>query len=307
MYRLLNINEKNLEYIVLESADGNSKAKLCLSQGGRIHHLVFNTIEVIERTEPSIYRRNYDSAILFPFANRVKNGEYKFNDVSYILDCNEDGRNNALHGLVYDKMFECISEKLTSDFASITLRYKNDGKSKGFPFKYDIELHYKLSKNEISLTVNICNMGKKIFPFTLGWHPYFKSKNLQESSLNFKSNIMFEVDKYQIPFRIIDFNETMPFQLKDKKLDTGYKLESNQVEFLTPEYQIKIKSNSNENYLQLYTPSESNSIAIEPMTGATDSFNNTIGLQTLSPNTNYNVEWKIIFKNSTTKTTNSLN
>ena len=34
-------------------------------------------------------------------------------------------------------------------------------------------------------------------------------------------------------------------------------------------------------------------IAIEPMTGAADNFNNEIGLQTLQPNETYNTKWLI--------------
>ena len=97
------------------------------------------------------------------------------------------------------------------------------------------------------------------------------------------------------------YDETMPFQLKDIKLDTGYKLDNNQVEFLTPEYQLKIEASSTENYLQVYTPSESNIIAIEPMTGATDSFNNKMGLQILNPKENYTIQWTLTIENKTKK------
>jgi len=53
--------------------------------------------------------------------------------------------------------------------------------------------------------------------------------------------------------------------------------------FSTPEYDFNISSTSKENFLQLYTPVQPNVIAIEPMTGAADNFNNKTGLQTLQP------------------------
>lgn len=301
MYTLLNIQEAGLEYIVLESTDGNSKAKLCLNQGGRLDQLILNGYRILAELDASTYKNNYASAILFPFANRIKNGKYVFNNSNYKLDCNEEGKDNAIHGLVYNKIFECVNSTLNSNFGSVTLRYSDEGKSSGFPFKYSIELTYKLSESGISLAVNILNNDKNPFPFTLGWHPYFESKDLKNSCLIFKSNIAFQVDEHQIPTSEVAFNETMPFQLKDKILDTGYKLEDNLIEFLTPEYQLKIKSTSSENYLQIYTPCGSNSIAIEPMTGAADNFNNKIGLQTLRPNDTYSVEWNVVIETFDTK------
>ena len=57
----------------------------------------------------------------------------------------------------------------------------------------------------------------------------------------------------------------MPYALKGVKLDDGYPLQNNAVQFCTPEYRLNITSTSEENYLQLYTPNTPNVIAIEPM------------------------------------------
>ena len=295
MYKLIKLQEGNLQFLVLKSADGKTNAKICLNQGGRLDQLVFNSIEVIASEMSSKYKTNYASAILFPFANRIKYGTYTFNNSSYKLLCNEKDKNNAIHGLVFNKKFECIDSTLDSNFGSVTLRYDDDGKSSGFPFKFNIELTYTLSDNEINLVVNILNNDKKPFPFTLGWHPYFESKDLKNSYINFNSNIEFQVDEHQVPTNEIAFNESMPIQIKNKMFDTGYKLEDNQVEFLTPEYRLKMKSTSSENYLQVYTPKGFNSIAIEPMTGVADSFNNKKGLQSLKPSAKYKVVWTILF------------
>ena len=72
-------------------------------------------------------------------------------------------------------------------------------------------------------------------------------------------------------------------------------------DFSTPEYDFNISSTSKENFLQLYTPVQPNVIAIEPMTGAADNFNNKIGLQILQPNDTYLVEWIMAIETSITK------
>ena len=72
-------------------------------------------------------------------------------------------------------------------------------------------------------------------------------------------------------------------------------------DFSTPEYDFNISSTSKENFLQLYTPVQPNVIAIEPMTGAADNFNNKTGLQTLQPNDTYLVKWNMAIETYITK------
>ena len=55
----------------------------------------------------------------------------------------------------------------------------------------------------------------------------------------------------------------------------------------------ELRFTANSNYLQLYTPNEIQAIAIEPMTGVSDSFNNKIGLKELNPRENYKIKWSL--------------
>lgn len=72
-------------------------------------------------------------------------------------------------------------------------------------------------------------------------------------------------------------------------------------DFSTPEYDFNISSTSKENFLQLYTPVQPNVIAIEPMTGVADNFNNKTELQTLQPDDTYLVKWNMAIETSITK------
>ena len=293
MYTIEKLEKQDLHYLELTSSDGASKAQISLNQGGRLSHLVFEGIQVLADFDASTYENNYASSIQFPFVNRIKDGKYTFNNSKYKLNCNEVDKNNALHGLVYNKTFVCTKKALTLHYASVTLQYKDNGKHQGFPFKFNIELTYTLNKKGIILSVNIANKDKKTFPFSVGWHPYFYSKNLDNSTLNFSSNKKYVFDNQQIISGTTDLNIEMPFQLKAVTLDDCYPLKANEIEFSTPEYSFNIGSTSKENFLQLYTPEVHNVIAIEPMTGAADNFNNKIGLQTLQPNETYNMKWLI--------------
>ena len=294
MYTITHIENNNLSFIELTSPDNASKASICLTQGGRLSTFLFNNIKLLADYKPSSYKNNYASSILFPFANRIKDGKYSFNNKNYQLECNEVDKNNALHGLVFNKTFSSIKKEITPNHASITIQYKNKGLNEGFPYKFNLQLTYTLNKNGLDLVAKIINEDQKSFPFTLGWHPYFLSSDLAKSSINFKSKLKYTFDEQQIITGTKDLDFSLPYNLKNTKLDDGYPLESNKVELITPEYSFKIKTSSKDTFLQVYTPEDTNVIAIEPMTGAADNFNNKIGLQILEPKNKYKVEWNLI-------------
>lgn len=300
MYTLTHREENGWHFMDLSHPQNNSKATFCLNQGGRLSALEIDGVQVLADFDPSSYKTNYASAILFPFANRIKNGTYTFEGTTYVLHCNESDKNNALHGLVYDKTFRLIDQNLSNDHGMAILQYTHDAASKGFPFKFQIQLIYKLTSKNFSVSVEVLNQDTKAFPFVLGWHPYFRSENLGKSALNFECSTQFLHDGQQILSGRIPSGIDRPFVLKNVKLDHGYALDSNTVVFTTPEYRMTMSSSSKENYLQLYTPQESNVIAIEPMTGANNSFNNEIGLQILAPRKQYQVLWNLAFVNNST-------
>ena len=293
MYKINQIEKEGLDYIEFTSSNGKTKAEICLNQGGRLSNFVFEGIQVLANYEANTYKDNYASSILFPFANRIKDGEYRFNGKDYKLNCNEADKHNALHGTVYNKNFKVINSSVSKERASVTLQYIDEGNNVGFPFKFKINITYNFLKTGISISTQITNLDDRSFPFTLGWHPYFKSKSLNDSYINFFSNSKYAVDEQQITVGTVPFNTKMPFQLKDVKSDDGYSLKHYCIEFNTPDYNIEITSTSKHNFLQLYTPKEANIIAIEPMTGICDSFNNNVGLQILKPKKKYTVDWSL--------------
>ncbi|MBC3845352.1 hypothetical protein H8K90_03075 [Winogradskyella echinorum] len=62
----------------------------------------------------------------------------------------------------------------------------------------------------------------------------------------------------------------------------------------TPQYRMTMTSSSKEYFLQFYTTNLPNLIAIEPITGICDSFNNVIGLQILEPLRSFNTDWDLV-------------
>lgn len=293
MYKIEHIKAGQFNHVKLTSTNNNSFAKISLNKGASLQELFVNNIAIIEDLSPLKYTDTYASSILFPFANRIKDGTYTFNRKSYQFYINQKEENNALHGLVYNKTFKILDENSSESEASVKLEYNEAKESKGFPYTYTIQLQYTLNDNGLKLNILVKNTDSKPFPFTLGWHPYFISDNLYDSTLQFDCNKKLILDERMITTGVEDYENNNTFEVKDKKLDDCFILNTNTIEFKTPSYNLEINASSSETFLQLYTPPRANTIAIEPTTGVSDSFNNKLGLQVLESGKTYSIDLEI--------------
>ncbi|NEW78350.1 MAG: aldose 1-epimerase, partial [Gelidibacter sp.] len=242
MFRISKNVEKDLNIYNLELFDRNKScyAKIYLNQGASLQELTLSGHVLIKDMNTLTYDNTYTSAILFPFANRIKDGSYEFDKKTYQLDINEKGLNNAIHGLVYNKTFEVIDQEATETYASVKLVYHENHLSQGFPFTYTIHLEYVLTESALDLNVKISNTDSKTFPFTLGWHPYFLSSNLYESYIDFSSDKKIVFDERNITTGVNDFEKNGNFEILDKFLDDCFVLNSKEILFNTPKYNLEL-------------------------------------------------------------------
>lgn len=290
---MYNINHnQDLNCLEIKSFDNSLDAKIYLNDGASLQKLTLNNHAIIEDLSPLLYKNTYASSILFPFANRIKDGTYPFEGEIHKFEINEPDNNNALHGLVFNKTFEVIDSNTDANSASVSLEYNETNKSVGFPYTYSIQLDYSFSKNGLTLKTTVKNTSSVPFPFTLGWHPYFVSENLSKSYLKFNSSKKLVFDDRMITSKTEDIT-TSSIKVNDNQLDDCWVLDNTKVIFETPEYNLQMLSSEKNSFLQAYTPPQKNTIAIEPTTGVSNSFNNKIGLQTLASNESYQITWTL--------------
>jgi len=284
---------QNTGSVEIESKTYGVYAKIHLNEGASLQELTLNNIELIKDLNPLTYKSTYASALLFPFANRIEDGKYSFNHKNFQLDTNNKEENNALHGLVYNKIFSVKTQSADKDFAQILLEYDYNQPESGFPFPFSIQVKYKFSKDQLDLDVTVVNKSNFTFPFTIGWHPYFLSDNLNKSVLNFESHSKLKNGERNIGLNLQDITPTKSLNLKHKSLDDCWLLGENDVVFETPKYKLHLSSSEPNSFLQVYTPPKKNTIAIEPTTGVSNSFNNKIGIKTLDPKAVFDITWSL--------------
>ena len=259
--------------------------------GGAIQHLVLNGKTIIRQPKRKNSYQNYFSSVLFPFVNRVENGIFSFDGKQYNLPINELDKGHALHGFVYDKPFVVTDSKFLKDSAWICLQFSEKTSHKGLPFDYTIELKYTITQFELSLKVKVENIGFQSFPFGLGWHPYFHTSSKENRMIQMDSDQKLTFTNGMIPS---SFSRIETSQIPiDKHLDDCFHLRNGSVSFTNENYGFKLTSTAETNYLQIYTPPENTSVAIEMMTSPPNSFNNNKGILVLAPQDRYELEWGV--------------
>jgi aldose 1-epimerase len=293
MYKI----EQYKTHIELINKDEKSKAIIALdNQGGRLKSLQFKDKIIVDGLEHVEYNKSHAGAILFPFANRINAGKYDFHGKEYQLPCNEPGRNNAIHGLIFDKNLNVDESMEGSNSAFVILSYTENKPPEGYPFPFKIELKYKLKQQALSLEVKVHNIGDKDLPFNLGWHPYFCVDSFDKSFMSFQSHKQVIFNENLISLGMSEIQIPDPYSLKDKTLDDCFVLFDKHVELYTDKYTISISGKPKSDYLQIYAPPNEKRLAVEPMTGISDSFNHKRGIHILKPNHTKKETWTISLK-----------
>lgn len=237
--------------IELVSANGTSKAIVDL-RGTALSEWWVNGRQVVG--SPDIY----SGAMLFPWPNRILGATWNFEGQNMVLPVNEPATNSALHGLVFDEQFSIVSSNSKTCETELKMQ-----PTSGYPFSLNLSARFELEENSISITYGVKNIGIKIAPFSIGFHPYFVANETSVFSCAARS---FELAEVQI-------DETLGPNLHSAVLDLG-------------EIRVQLESQDHE-YIHVftnrYTTPEHIWFAMEPQSSPVDSLNTGNGIYLLNP------------------------
>ncbi|MFD3407473.1 hypothetical protein SKC37_02285 [Aquirufa sp. HETE-83D] len=230
----------------------------------------------------------HPSALLTPWVNRVRNGNYSFKGKNYQLPITEPALGNAIHGLLARAPFTIV-EKLEN---SITLEHAYNGEEPNYPFPFTFRYLYTLTDDgALVITFEAQNTGLTPLPFACGWHPYFQfpDTTVADLSIKFHPTSRFISDSQMIPLKEENLQGKTEFIFSQEKVDHVFRLEpmANHItEFVDKKHQRSLfleQSSIQFPFLVVFQPEGYNSVAIEPMTANTDAFNTGDGLIELAP------------------------
>lgn len=293
--------ENDLPLVVLLDQETGSEVSVLPSFGALLHSFSFQTskgaFNIIDNYKnldelKSTLTASHKSSKLSPFVCRIKEGKYHFDNKEFeFLNKFPDG--SAIHGLLVKKSFEIVDEAASEVSASVTMNYDYKKDDAGYPFDYRCIVKYQLKKNRaLMIETTVLNTGKESIPMADGWHPYFTlNGEMNNWELFFNAKQMLEFDEKLIPTGKLIPNTKFikPEKICDTFLDNCFLLDPLNGEaacsLRNPEngWELLFFVEEQYPYLQIYTPPHRKSIAIENLSGASDCFNNGMGLIILEP------------------------
>ena len=297
------VNAETGERAVILSGAGATLNELTTRIAGELANVVDGYED--ERDFAAHHSIQFKGAKLSPFPNRVNKGHYRFDGKSYQLDINFLGEGHSIHGLLYGVPFKEVERWSNQEEAGVALSYQYTGDAPGYPFEFTINLSFTYQANQLTCRTVVVNKGPKPMPLGDGWHPYVTTGSpIDELHLQFPSIDKIEIDSDMIPngrsSKYRRFRSLAP--LRGEQFDDCFKLEEGDGTARTvlsdPQKGVSLTvwqetGKEKYNYLQIYTPPERKSIALEPMTGPPDVFNNGIGLIRLAPGAQTSFSWGI--------------
>lgn len=97
MYTLQHIKAQNI--LEIKNAKASVYGKIYLDEGASLQELTLNNKAIIQDLSPLPYSTTYASSILFPFANRIKDGSYELRAKHFNLTLTK--RKNKMHYMVW--------------------------------------------------------------------------------------------------------------------------------------------------------------------------------------------------------------
>jgi aldose 1-epimerase len=255
-----------------------------------------NSIEIVEGNDFSKGWGDFEASgvkggKMSPFSCRLAKGQYIIDNTTYTLEKFYHDK-HALHGILYDALFSVELSEIDDQGAYLNLKYHYEATDKGFPFAYTVLIKWHLHKNNIvTVETIITNLSDSTIPMMDGWHPYFKlDACINDTFIKLKSNGKIEYDEMLLPTgKILDENEfTISKKIGSLHLDNCYIVEASADTCVleNEKYQLIVQPLMNYPYLQIYTPEDRKSIAIENLSGMPNCFNNKMGLQLMKPHQN---------------------
>ena len=112
-------------------------------------------------------------AILAPWPNRIRDGQYSVDGATYQLDISEPGRNTALHGLAMWQRWTVVPVDDTAHTSgqAVTLELRL-APSAGYPFDVLLVVSYRLTAAGLHVQATATNLGDRPAPYGVGFHPW---------------------------------------------------------------------------------------------------------------------------------------
>jgi len=268
--------------------------------GGGLRELQHHGRNVVLVSPAGEHPASWEGRILAPWPNRLADGHYEIDGRALDVAVNEPSRHNALHGLVWNLMWE-VTDRATSHARLTTTLHP----SPGYPWRLEMVADYTIGIDGLTLTISATNRSDGEAPFGCGFHPYLLAPggDVGTSVLSLAADEILEVSGDRLlptgrcPVGSSTYDFSTARSIGRTEFDTAFTglarddRDRASARISTPSGPdvVVVWWDRAFAWVQLYTPGSDRpggprtSIAIEPMTCPVDAFNSGTDLIRLAP------------------------
>ena len=272
-----NTVESNLSFLKLHSE--NVFIEILPEKGGRITRYCLKnkdkTFELLNPLKSSLLNKEdtlqNTSFPLIPFSNRINKGFFTFRKKKIKLPLNFHPEPHAIHGHGWEMKWNVIEVK--DNFAILEYEYFSDE----WLFPYLARQIFELDEFNLTITIQIKNIGKFDMPAGLGLHPYFV--RTPNSIVTAETKKMWINDSENIPILLKKVPETKllsnGLHINKNELDNLFTGWDHKVTISWPEWKLRLSMETKPplDYLIIYSPTGEDFFCVEPVSNVTDGFN----------------------------------
>jgi aldose 1-epimerase len=193
--------------------------------GGGLREYEVEGRPVLEPYGADRIRDGAHGAPLIPWPNRLEDGRYRFDGVTYQVPLTEPERRNAIHGFLLWQAWEA-AERDADRVVMATRLYPREG----YPFMLGIRVSYELGPDGLTVATTAENLGDGACPYGHGQHPYLSPGSGQIDActlqLSGRTRIVTDSDRQlprgREPVEGTDFDFLEPRELGDARIDYAF-------------------------------------------------------------------------------------
>ena len=222
---------------------------------------------------------------LVPYSNRIGDGRFRFDDVTYRLDVNSAIPLHTLHGLGWVRPWSVrniksirTAQKTTASRVTLALTHVAKGESDtAWPWSFEAIQNYDLDDERLRWSISVTNRDIRPMPAGIGMHPFFAKSPRME--VEFAARAAWRNDARMLPLGRTpvppEWNFTPARSITDLDVNNCFEGWSGEARVVWPDrgWELAIAADKVFGHLVVFTSPERDSIAIEPISHANNALN----------------------------------
>jgi aldose 1-epimerase len=264
----------------LELATPTASLRIAPTIGGALTAFTVGGVPILRDSSDTALRDVLSTACypLVPYSNRIADATLRFAGRTWRLARNFGDSPHAIHGVGWQRAWRVV--EVSAAHARLALDHDPgcDGAA-AWPWRFRAMLSYRLHERDghvlSTCTLGLRNTGSDMFPFGLGFHPFFPRH--ATTTLGFTADAVWRNDASQLPREKMAipgaWRFAAPRPLDGVTLDNVFSGFRGDATIDDDRAMRRIEADRALAFVVVYVPADGGAFAVEPVTHETDAFN----------------------------------